>query len=97
MGDRIAIDKESVTGAIENLRAAAGMAQTRIRNPKGRSELETLERYREDLERMSSLLESCRKLLEEDCGRLEESIQNFFWFEAGLVMESLAGRGPAGQ
>jgi len=97
MGDKIALNKDCVVDAIENLRTMTGEVQVRMGRLDSRSELETMTRYREDLERMSAILESYLELLEEDCGRLEQAVNGFFRFEAGLLIENLSRSRPTGQ
>ncbi len=92
MGEEIALNKESIAGAVKNLREAAAGIQTRVEKPGGRSELETLERYRKDLERMSAVMDRYLELLEEDCGRIEQAASALVLFEGQMIVERLAGQ-----
>lgn len=92
MGDKIVLNKDSVAAAIENLRAAASGIHTWVEKLDGRSELETLTRYREDLERMSAIMERYQGLLEEDCGRLEQAVSALVLFEGQMMVSSLSGQ-----
>ncbi len=97
MEKELSINKNAIGKAIDSLRDTAGEIQAEVEKTGGRSGLETLERYRKDFERMSAVMESYLALLDEDCKRLEQTVNVLFRFEADLLTESLAERGPVGQ
>lgn len=85
MAGEITLRLEDITVVSNNLKTATSGIEPEVRLAEGLSKIESLNKYRENMERMSGLIKSYMELLEEDTERIHNAALSLIEYDSGLL------------